>query len=97
MGEGEPLVDPSGRTSPCRPGLGGILGSGDKIQTTINTSYQDAFNTSNTNIRSVSDVGNVSFPPDVGGGSSSSIASVAPLVVLVLAGLGGLWLVTRRN
>ena len=84
-----------------QPGLGfGNLIGGDKKQetTTITTSYQDAFNTSTSDIRSNSDLGNVSIAPMMGGaGSASSIASIAPLVVLVLAGLGGLWLVTRRS
>ena len=80
-----------------QPRLGGILGSGDKIQTTISTSYQDAFNTSNTDIRSLSDVGNVTIGPPGAGGSSFDLGAVAPLIVLVLAGLGGLWLITRRS
>ena len=84
-----------------QPGLGlGNLFGGDKKQTTntITTSYQDAFNTSNTTIRSNSDLGNVSFAPMPSStGSIDSIAGVAPLIVLVLAGLGGLWLVTRRS
>ena len=85
-----------------QPGLGGLfnLFGGDKSQSTstITTSYQDAFNTSTTSIRSNSDQGNVSIAPMPGAtGAADSIASVAPLVVLVLAGLGGLWLVTRRS
>ena len=87
-----------------QPGLGfGNIFGGDKEQTTntITTSYQDAFNTSTSDIRSNSDLGNVSIAPMMGGASGSSsiasIASIAPLIVLVLAGLGGLWLVTRRS
>jgi hypothetical protein len=85
-----------------RPGLGfgGIIGGGDKKQTTttITTSYQDAFNTSTSDIRSNSDLGNVTFGyPGMGQSGASSISSIAPLVVLVLAGLGGLWLVTRKS
>ena len=84
-----------------RPGLGfgGIIGGGDKKQetTTITTSYQDAFNTSTSDIRSFSDLGNVSLAPDLGGGSSTSLASIAPLIVLLLAGIAGLWLVTRKS
>ena len=81
-----------------RPQLGGILGSGDKIQTTntITNSWQDAFNTSTTDIRSNSDMGNVSISPFMGQ-DGSSLASIAPLIVLILAGLGGLWLITRRS
>ena len=85
-----------------RPGLGfgGVIGGGDKKQTTttITTSYQDAFNTSTSDIRSNSDLGNVTFAtPGMGSSSTTSIASIAPLIVLVLAGLGGLWLVTRKS
>ena len=77
--------------------FGGFIGGGDKKQTTVNTSYQDAFNSSVSNIQSSGDAGNVSFSLGGGSGSGGLLDGVLPVVFAGLLLFGGLWLVTRRN
>lgn len=82
----------------CPATLGGTgpFSSGDKTQVT--TSYQDAFNSSTSEINSSGDAGNVSLNLGEGAGAGGGMLDgVLPVLVAALFLFGGLYLVTRKN
>ncbi len=76
--------------------LGFLDAFGDKSQKTVSTTsvYENAFNTSTSDISSLDGSTNLTLGGESAGGGTSSIVVVAFAAVLVL---GGLFLVLRRK
>jgi hypothetical protein len=73
------------------------IGNSTNKQTTVTTEYANSFNQSDSWANSFTG-GDTSL--NLGGGSDSvgnTVAQIVPLMLALMAGLGALWLLTRKT